>query len=732
MDVINEQGCLVNYKNYYCYADMVKDGKKKIIYVPEEIRFDTINDHIDGITAILKDGIETDFVHNCKITVSWGGDIECDLSIVDYWFNLFMWSLLVKLDMKVEPKHIFWNPELKRKDIKKFVDSYFLIKENRINYTNYTLADIICNTMSNYGLIESFSYYLCNTINNEDDIALMNASPEFDQLYHCDMTNVPFEDIKDEGMKITDAAIKIIKNSKKIIGYEHGLTNSFKASEAINPRQYKEVHFNIGTKPTSDGSVYPYIINKSFSKGGVNDPLSYFIESSGARLAQILSKTNVGDSGDFARLLGLNNIDTLLNEDNRFDCMTQNLMEFEVKTDKHLSMVKDRYYRLSPNGVEKLIDDRYDTDLVGKKIYLRSPMTCACKSSTNHICARCYGNLYYTNLDINVGKMAAEILSSQLTQKLLSAKHLLEVKIAKIKWCEAFFTYFQVEVNAIILHPDLQEANLKGYELIIDPEDIILVDNDDYSSNYDEDGEEYIQMDDDINNYSEYITKFTIHTPDDQYLEICSEGMDNMYISVDLNTIIRKKAYNKEDKITVPLSALQDTDEDNKILFYIRVNNNELSKTMNDIINIINKSGITTTKTKEEALQNIVDMAIEGGLDIDAVHIEVLLSNQIVSPDNVLERVNWTTPAATYKLITLNQSLANNPSIIISLLYQDVHKVLYSPLSFSKKGSSFFDLFYMEQPQIYISDELLADDTGIREDETPVVMARVVDKNKCK
>ena len=82
---------------------------------------------------------------------------------------------------------------------------------------------------------------------------------------------------------------------------------------------------------------------------------------------------------------------------------------------------------IDESEVEKLIDDRYDTDLVGKKIYLRSPMTCACKSSTNHICARCYGNLYYTNLDINVGKMAAEILSSQLTQKLLSAKPLLEV-----------------------------------------------------------------------------------------------------------------------------------------------------------------------------------------------------------------------------------------------------------------------------------------------------------------
>ena len=67
------------------------------------------------------------------------------------------------------------------------------------------------------------------------------------------------------------------------------------------------------------GTVYPYIIDKSFKTGGVNDPLSYFIESSTARAAQIMSKTNVGDSGNFARLLGLNNTDTILNLNrNRF------------------------------------------------------------------------------------------------------------------------------------------------------------------------------------------------------------------------------------------------------------------------------------------------------------------------------------------------------------------------------------------------------------------------------
>ena len=60
---------LENYKNYLMYADMVKNHEKKTVYVPEEIKENTIDDHITAITNILKDGIETPFVHNTKITI---------------------------------------------------------------------------------------------------------------------------------------------------------------------------------------------------------------------------------------------------------------------------------------------------------------------------------------------------------------------------------------------------------------------------------------------------------------------------------------------------------------------------------------------------------------------------------------------------------------------------------------------------------------------------------------
>ena len=214
-----------------------------------EIKENTIDDHITAITNILTDGIETPFVHNTKITISWGGDIYCDLSIVDYWFNLFIWSMVLKTHKPIEPKHIFWQKDFRKNNLKQFVDDFILTKENRINIDTKELNSLICDGLYKFSEIEKFSYYLANTINNEDDIDLMNANQEFYDLLHCSLQGVPFDNVKEAGMNITNRAIDIIKDSKKYIGYEHGLTNSFRANEAINPRQYKEASLSIGTKP---------------------------------------------------------------------------------------------------------------------------------------------------------------------------------------------------------------------------------------------------------------------------------------------------------------------------------------------------------------------------------------------------------------------------------------------------------------------------------------------------
>jgi hypothetical protein len=715
---------LQNFKNYFVYADNVKTGKQITVNVPTDITATNVDDHIIAISNILKDGIETPYVHDTKITISWGGDLWCELSFIDYWFSLFMWSMVLKTGGEIRPKHIFWGTELKRKNIKTFIDRFVLTIENKINIGNYELNNIIADGTWNFSNIEPFSFYLANTINNEDDIELMKKCPEYYDYLHMSFANVPFSDVKDIGQEITNKTIDIIKDSKKYLGYEHGLTNSFRASEAINPRQYKESRINIGTKSIYD-KVFPYVIDQSFSNGGVNRPLYYYIESSTARTAQIMSKTNVGDSGDFARLLGLNNTDTILNPVAAYKCMSRHFVKYEIKSPKHLSMIKNRYYRFNILGMEYLINDK-DDSLIGKTVYLRSPMTCASLSSGHGICSRCYGDLYYTNKDINVGKIAAEILSSILTQTLLSAKHLLETKIIKTKWNKEFEELFDIDINCISLIQDIEDTipDLRKYTLIIDPDNVNLVNDEEDTVKYDDDGN---MIQEDSIMYNEYITYFYIKSPNGVITKFGSEQDEPLYISKDLNSIIRKRgnATNDDAKVNIPMNLLVDSQ-----LFYIKINNNEISKTMNDIINVINKSEVTGNMTKDEALQSIVDLVIEGGLDIDSVHLEVILANQIVDAKDILKKPNWNDPATQYKMFTLNQALTNNPSVIISLLYKDLNKTLYNPLTFTKNAPSFFDLFFSEQPQVYMSDEILVDaeDINIRDRSKTIEMVKIVDK----
>lgn len=709
-----------NYKNYFTYADAIREKSNISIYVPS-VTVENIDDHIDAIYAILKDGIETDYVHNLLVNISWGGDLNCDLFIIDYWYNLFMWKMILVNGDSVKPKHIFYSEELKKNNIKSFVDEFILTRDNKIKLGNKFLNNNICDGLWAFSYIEAFSYYLANTINNEDNIALMKASPEFYNLLHCSLQGVPFDKVKDIGMEYTNKAINIIKDSKKYLGYEHGLASSFKASEAVNPRQFKEAELNIGTKPNGTGGIYPYIIDKNFMNGGVNDPLSYFIESSSARTAQILSKMNVGDSGDFARILGLNNTDTILNPDQSHECLSKNFIKFEIKSKKHLSMIKNRYYRFNPKGMEYLTDDK-DNSLIGKTIYLRSPMTCSCMSSGKGICKRCYGDLYYTNCDINVGKIAAEILSSQLTQTLLSAKHLLETQIQTIKWNPEFDDFFDIDINCIKF-ADLDELDLRKYSLIIDPDNVFLVnDEEDTVTFEDEENGEFI-FDDDTGIYNEYITYFYIKTPDGNKIKFGSEDQDSLYISRELNDLIRRKATPDGGMVNIPLSAFKDN-----VLFYIKIINNEISKTMYDIINVLDKGSITEYMTKDQALQSIVDLIIDGRLNIDSVHLEVLLANQIVAVDDVLKKPNWNIPDAQYRLLTLNHALLYNPSVVVSLLYKDLHSVLYNPLTFKKNSPSFFDLFFCEQPQEYINSKLLETEAPISTPEKGIEMCKIVDK----
>jgi len=714
------------------FGEYVKTGRM-VIYT-SDININNWQEYYDGILNMMKDGIETDFLQQTFITVDFGDNDIVEMSIFDLYFNMIHWYLIVRVNQQVTGKHLYFNKSITQDNIKAFIDKHFVdIVRKTIDsiYMNNTIDD----TLYNFIDVDLFSMYIANTINLEDDIALMNACPEYDAIMHTTVPpNTPIEEVKDYGMKKAERAIDIIVNeSKKYLGYHHCTRDAFMSKEGINKRQYKEYGVHVGSKPNGQGGVHPAIIDGSYIQGALNSVLAQFIDSSASRIAQIQMKNNVGYSGNFARILGLNNIDTRLYDDPTYDCHSNNYQILEIKNESILNLLLDRYYRFHPNGQEFIITSK-DTFLVGRTIYLRSPMTCASNARGSGVCYKCYGDLGYTNNNIKIGKYAAENLSSELTQRQLSAKHLLETLIKAMNWTKEFHNIFTVNVNILQLNNKIDFP--KGSYLIIDPANIGYDNEDDFKkTNYlqedDDDDEEDAVMD---ANYNKYITELYIELPKGERICITTENEngipDPMYISTDFDPFLRKAELTDDDMLQIDLNALS---KEEIPLFFIKLRNNELSKTLDDIQNVINKKIDPKLKkanpekyTRHAILQTLLEHVIEGKLHIMGVHLEILLMNQLRSDENILEFPDWDIPDVPYKLIPLNQALTDNPSVTISMLYQNLSKALYYPLTYKKTKPSNMDLFFMKQPQNYLSDMTnIVDDNPTRENFCPVVRHRV-------
>lgn len=673
---------LVNYNNYYVYQDLVNIGIQNVY--TKDLICNNYNNYFMGLMNIFRDGIETEEVQCMMVNVIFDDGQELLLNVMDYFFNLIMWRSIIDLQLFIQPTDLFIPENITQDDIKEWIDDNFLIKyrdENNIlkergfdsEMSNIILNQCIDNSSYEYSYIDEFAFYLMNTINLEDDIALGKINPRFYQLLHGDYSGVPVESVKDEGMKATYEVIDIISNS------EHCLRDSFRAKEGINPKQYREFEINRGVKPDGQGSVFPILINSSFVNGGQFDLGVFFTESFTGRLAQIIAKCNVGTAGAFGRILGLNNRDTILYPDPNYVCDSKAFEIIIMKNASYLYSFEGRYYRTHPLGMEKCLNI-HDTHLIGKKLYFRSPMKCASASRGKGICYRCYGKLAYTNASINIGQYAAEVVSSRLTQKQLSAKHLLEAIVIALRWIKDFEQFFDVEYNTIKIKENIET---EGFKIIIDPENI------------------HLESEDDNYSYNEYVNIFEVETPNGQYIPIYTLDNNNIYLSNVLNDIIRKLGSDviEGNKLAISFEELID-----EPIFAMNLTNNEFSATLERIKHIINLESVTTSYDSHELLQEFNEAIKEGGLGTTSVHLEVILMNQLRNVDNILDTPNWEIEGEECSILTLNQALTNNPSITVSMQYK-LSNIYYNPLSFKKNKASYLDLLFMERPQLYFQNE---------------------------
>lgn len=705
---------LNNLKNYGPFAQWVQTGHMTLKV--NDINNDNWESYYNGAISIMKDGIETDFVHTAKVDIVFNDGVHCRLTIMDLAFNIIMWYLIVRLNKEITPCHLFFDKAITKATIKKFIDYNFIIPYHRTVDFKKT-NNLIDDTLHNFMDIDTFSMYLASTVNLEDFVYMMMKSDEFNSLMHVKLADehVPIEDIKSRGMEYTNRAINLItEHSKELIGHDHCLADSFRSKEGTKSKQFKEFAVNIGTKPDGKGGAHPIPIDNSYLNGGLNQLSYQFIDSAASRYAQIITKDKVGPSGNFARIVGLNSMDSFLHDDPEYDCHTHNLLQLTITSNKFLKYYRGRWFRYYPDGPEYLCDGK-DQSLIGKTLYFRSPETCASAAHGRGICFKCYGELSYTNRDIKVGKMAAELFTNRTTQERLSSKHQLETKIRKFLWNGAFEDFFEMTMNIISLKNDAV-PNPELWSLYINPDDIKLENSVDYERSYSEenDSSQQTTQEEDDSNYNEYVEQFYVgHTTENglELIRIAGDEPYKMYISNSLNKLIRdvgapvqSQAKCGDEIKETKLIKLKFSDIEDTYLFFTRIENNELGKSLNDIQDLMDKKEVTEQHTYSSLTQSVIEAAIEGDLGIDAIHYEVLISNQIRSVNSNIKMPNWDNPNEPYRILTLKQALTDHPSVTISLLYQNLKKTLYYPLTFKKNKPSFMDLFFMQRPQNFMTD----------------------------
>ena len=168
-------------------------------------------------------------------------------------------------------------------------------------------------------------------------------------------------------------------------------------------------------------------------------------------------------------------------------------------------------------------------------------------------------------------------------------------------------------------------------------------------------------------------------------------------------------------------------------LFIIEIRNSELSRTMDQIKKLIDNKSIIQSHDRNSILEEFINTNINGGIKLNAVHFEVLLMNQIRAFDDDLDTPDWSVRGIPYQILTLSKSLNNNKSITVRLQSNKLPQTLRNPQNRFIKQPSITDLFFMEQPQEYLDEEMVSDEFKPESDiESNIIQPITFDNPKIK
>jgi len=448
-----------------------------------------------------------------------------------------------------------------------------------------------------------------------------------------------------------------------------------KAGEGIKPKQLQEFTSNCGMKPDINGNTVPVVINGSQLVTGLQKPSSMYLDATGARKSYIMNKKVMGNAGDYAKSLAI--LSTTVTLSKRVDdCHTHHLVEIVIHDKDTLKKFNGRYYTTNPNEPEKLSvlhdGDPDNLDLIGKTLYFRSPVYCACrmKKGRRNFCHKCFGKAAKLNLDIasGISVYTTQTITNVVEQNVLSTKHLLTTISESVEFTSDFNEIFQFSGGELKVRDN---CSIDINKLVIEiPEESLFCED---MFDNDSDANSYI--------YGEFYIR-DIKTGDTSAI---NEDGKKIYISKVFNDLL------SEHQNSVPISLLADE----SCVMRIDIQNNELTKPLYELMELTSKRGLP--ETADAMVQRYVSLLIKADITTPAVGVEMIVAALMRSAEDESSFPDFTFDGdVNYVMVTLDRAIKNSKSINTGLVYKYIKDQLLSPNLDNRTGESVYDILFSE------------------------------------
>lgn len=399
----------------------------------------------------------------------------------------------------------------------------------------------------------------------------------------------------------------------------------------VKPKQMEELYINFSQIP--DGkNIVPVIMNGNGFRAGYHAMPVMYAGAIAARVPDIMNEEYMGSAGYFARNLWILTYGTL--SKTVWDCGSVN--PIPVKIDEvELDMKDGRYYLDSKDSHNLKIFHKEDRHLLGKTLWFRSPCTCNLNEDCCHVC--------YGTKALKVGELeggfiyTTQLLSKDVSQKILSAKHLLKANAEKIEFSEGYDKWFVLENSTLI------PTDEKKFDIYL---------KEDYMDSISESLTIYIGKDLIPVTVSKYAS---IHIPD----TVTSKFKEVMIDDVSYYKISSHKVLETGGMFCdiIPINIMMTA----KYMNIMKLLENDIAKFDNI----------------SDAVKELTDLAY-GLIPILSVHGEIIIGHLIRSTENKLLRPNWLEKDPPYQIMRLKTALTNHESVTVALAFEQTrHHLLH-------------------------------------------------------